>query len=132
MKFLKVCLLDKRRCLMTSFSLFDDIFKNLPLVCKFYTVNDIIDRHHCTRDIPGTNFKLITTISRSWDTNVGRGGGGAYTPDFPYRVTTLSALPRNSDYRTENYFLPAIMKIASENNASFVFVRCFIQVMPPK
>ena len=44
--------------------IFDDIFKNLFLVCNlhqsFYIVNGIIDhRHHCTRDIPGTNFYLI-------------------------------------------------------------------------
>ena len=35
-------------------------------------------------------------------------------------------------FRTESHFLLAMMKIASENNASFIFVHCFIQIIPPK
>ena len=48
----------KKSWLMRSFSFLDDIFKSLSLVCKIHT-SHIIDCHHYTRDIPGTNFKLI-------------------------------------------------------------------------
>ena len=55
---------------------------------------------------------------------------------FPFlnfvRVANRLALARNWPFRTESYFLPAMMKVASENNAHFVIVRCFIKVTPPE
>ena len=64
LELLKVHLLEKRSWLMKPLP-FLLTFKNLSLVCKLHTspvtltVNDIIDHHHCTRNITGTNFQLI-------------------------------------------------------------------------
>ena len=59
--------------------IFDDIFKNLFLVCNLhtshFTVNGIIDRHHYTSDIPGTNIHLIPFLEVK---TLVRGGGGVY------------------------------------------------------
>ena len=56
--------------------IFDDIFKNLFLACNLhtshFTVNGIIDRHHCTNDIPGTNIHLIAFLEVE---TLGRGRG---------------------------------------------------------
>ena len=49
-----------------------------------------------------------------------------------YRVATLLALAGNTSRSGQSYFLPAMMKIASEKIVSFLFVRCLIKVTPPE
>ena len=64
MKLSKVCLLDKRTWMMTSFQIFDYAFKNHFLVWKITHqprdwINGVTNRHYITRGISGTNFKFI-------------------------------------------------------------------------